>query len=200
MGPAHPSPRARLRRSTRCDPVHHPVTRRSRHRSWLRRRLIRVWNRATGRQLWEHTAGSDRVFSVGYAPDGEYLASAGRDGLVRFWDPATGRKWAPPIHAHEGAAGLTILPSRLLASGGEDGRVVIVLPSRTRLNRLGTPVGDSETAPAVAVDPSSGTTAVGYNNGLVVLWRIAERFSASRSTPATGPGSPVWPLRPASAW
>lgn len=131
---------------------------------------IRVWNRATGRQLWEHTAGSDRVFSVRYATDGEYLASAGRDGLVRFWDPATGSKWAPPIHAHEGAAaGLAILPGQLLASGGEDGRVVIVLPSRTRLNRLGTHVGDSETAPAVAVDPSSGTTAVGYNNGLVVL-------------------------------
>ena len=64
------------------------------------------------------------------APDGTWLASAGDDGTVRIWDPATGQQRAV-LTGHTGAVtAVAIAPDGTwLASAGDDGTVRIWDPA-----------------------------------------------------------------------
>ena len=66
------------------------------------------------------------VFGVAFAPDGRTLYTAADDGLVRFWDAATG-KGLRALPAHKGGvlALAVTADGRLLASGGRDGTVAL---------------------------------------------------------------------------
>ena len=66
------------------------------------------------------------VYSVAFSPDGQYLATATQDGVVRIWQAKTGqelRKWP----AHEtNATGVAFSPDgRYLATGGWDATVKV---------------------------------------------------------------------------
>ena len=83
---------------------------------------VRMWNLETesSRVLAGHTGW---VFSVGFHPNGEILASTGKDNSVRLWDAAAGT----PLHVLERHTkwGRSVAISRdgILASGGYDNMI-----------------------------------------------------------------------------
>jgi WD40 repeat protein len=64
------------------------------------------------------------VWDVALSADGQVLASSGGDGMVRLWQPTTGRRVAT-LHGHSGVVRSVALPGdgQLVVSGGYDGTV-----------------------------------------------------------------------------
>lgn len=80
---------------------------------------IDVWSTLDGARLSSYTGHQgQRVEQLVWAPDSSLLASAGSDGLVHIWNPATGARLF--IHSDQAGTGLTWHPAgRRLASSGE---------------------------------------------------------------------------------
>ena len=55
-------------------------------------RAIHLWDVASGKEVGCFP-GYDRLFLLGFSPDGKRLASAGMGTSVRLWDVATGKEW-----------------------------------------------------------------------------------------------------------
>jgi len=61
---------------------------------------------------------------VAFSPDSKILATGGKDGTVRLWNPTTGQQIGQPLRGHHGRVN-SVAFSRdgTLASGGQDGTV-----------------------------------------------------------------------------
>lgn len=51
---------------------------------------VRVYDTATGKQVWNSRVHSDWVTGVSFSPDGKFLASSSKDMTVKVYDAATG--------------------------------------------------------------------------------------------------------------
>ena len=150
--------------------------------------MVRLWNPHTGRPVGAPMRASPQAVAtlpygtpigtaVAFSPDGRLLASGGGDGMVRLWNPATGRPVGAPMHASaiHGVYAVAFSPDgRLLASGGGDGTVRLWNPATGR--PVGAPMQASNASngvSAVAFSPDGRLLASGGGGGTVRLWNPA---------------------------
>jgi RNA polymerase sigma factor (sigma-70 family) len=80
---------------------------------------VRLWDRATGKELHRLGGHKDAVFCLAFAPDGKTLASAGKDRTIRLWDVAAGKERKQVGQPADEVDCLAFAPdSKSLAAGG----------------------------------------------------------------------------------
>lgn len=135
-----------------------------------------VWDVATGRELFKamHATSADIAMghlhwldSVALSPDGNYLASAGRDGTARVWNLTTRQELIRLTHGGPVEAVAFSRDGATLSTGSFDGTARLwELPSGRELLRATHP-GGSE---VVAFSPDGRQIASGGSEGAVNVW------------------------------
>jgi WD40 repeat protein/serine/threonine protein kinase len=139
-------------------------------------RTVRLFDVASGEQTCPGAGHAGEVVKVAFSPDGNTLASGGKDGVVRLWDLATGRE-ARALTGH-GAEVRSVAFSpggRLVASGSYDGTVRLWSAPTGRALR--TFIGHGGQVEGVAFSPRGKRLASAGFDGTVRLWDLVGQES-----------------------
>lgn len=133
----------------------------------------RVWNTATGEQLFTLNGHQGDILSVVYAPVGRRLATTSWDHSVKIWDSSTGKELRTIRGHREAVTDAAFSPDGLqLATAGWDGTVK-VWDVATGQERFSCPAHVGEIW-SVAYSPDGKKVASGHLDGAIRLWDAAD--------------------------
>src|SRR5207248_11021001 len=90
---------------------------------------VQIWEAATGRLIFTYSGHTDEVYTVAWSPDGQHIASGGKDHMVQVWpvplfESNKQPQKSPPIayygHARSVQAVAWSPDSRDIASAGDN--------------------------------------------------------------------------------
>ncbi len=132
-------------------------------------RTVRIWDSATGKELFALTGHAGQVWSVAFSPNGQRLASGSRDQTVKIWDSATGKELFA-LKGHSGlVTSLAFSPDgQRLASASND-QTVKIWDSATG-KELSALKGHARAVTSVAFSPDGQRLASVSHDQTVKVW------------------------------
>jgi WD40 repeat protein len=136
---------------------------------------VRVWDAATGQEVYNLQGHGGWVTSVAFSPDSRHLASASADRTVRVWELRTGREVLTLRGHSRWVRAVAFSPDgRVLGSAGDD--QIVKLWDAATGNEVLTLRGHRHPVQAIAFSPDGGrlASAGGAANGPgeVKIWDI----------------------------
>ena len=142
--------------------------------------LVKIWDAEAGGEPLHTLSGNSgsggAVYAVAVRRDGRQIAAGGVDGIVRTWDPVTGRRALPSIDHRASISALAYDPTGTsLASGGMDSTVQVWYATSGR-RRLG-PLSHKYQISSLAFSPDGRLLAGGGGardmGGIIQIWDSA---------------------------
>jgi WD40 repeat protein len=132
----------------------------------------KVWELATGREVWSFGGHLNGVWAVAFAPDGKHAVSGGWDHEIRYWDLVTGRE-VERFRGHTGqVVDLAFSPDgKEVLSGSDDGTAR--LWNVARGSEIRTIAGHGGALQSVAFLPDGKRAVAGGADGTVRLLDLA---------------------------
>lgn len=162
-----------------------------------RDKSLRVWDVASGDQVFQSMAHKDWVHAVAFSPDGATLASGGGDAMIRVWDVA-GWQETRQLPAHEVSVDAIAFSSSqpIMASAGqydpavqlwstESWEPVLVLRGHEKVAGYG--------VFSLAISPDGSLLASGGGDYTVRVWDIAAGSPTYGTALAVLEGHSDWP-------
>lgn len=126
----------------------------------------KIWDTATGQELFSLTGHIGWVDDAVFSPDGRLVATAGHDQMIKLWDAATGQELQSYAGHNDAVLNLAFSPDgRLLASAGFE----LILFDLITGQSVGTYEGEIR---RVILSPNGEKLATGDNDGLVQVWDV----------------------------
>jgi WD40 repeat protein len=148
---------------------------------------IKLWDTATGKELWTITGLGYSPTSLAFSPDGRRLVTTERDesdspprNLIRVLEPRSGKEMAQLKAAVARTSSICFSPNgRLIAGPGLDGAVVVSDASTGKLLRTIKLASRAE----CVVFGDDRHLVTGQENGQIYVLRLAERGSSDTPKP-----------------
>jgi len=127
-----------------------------------KRRTIRVWSYANGRQLKAIKPGTHRPLVIAFHPKKNLLFTGGQDGKINIWDIRKGQR-VQTLDAKKGPVKTLSISKdgELLASGGKSNMIVVWRLDRYKMaKKILEPTGE-----VVSIDWHPNNRLIGWSNG-----------------------------------
>jgi WD40 repeat protein len=134
-------------------------------------RAIKVWNLATGEEIYTLKGHSSRVNILAITPDGQRLVSGSDDNTIKLWNLDTGRQIRTLVGHSFWVRSVAISPDgKIVASGSFDN--TIKLWHLANGEEIRTLMGHSQTVRSVAISPDGKILASGSRDRTIKLWNL----------------------------
>ncbi|WP_395739920.1 TIR domain-containing protein [Prosthecobacter sp.] len=139
---------------------------------------VKLWDRATGKNLAILSAHAERVTSVAFSPDSTRLASGSEDDTIKLWDSVTGKELASLAGHERTVTSVAFSPDGMyLASGSEDKSIKIW--DCVSCNVVATLPGHEGKVTCVVFSSDGKRLASGAEDRTVKLWDVVSHNELS---------------------